>query len=52
MKLTVEQIQAKCNFRADLWKEFVANYQAVLATAPETFSSHCETFRERWMAGK
>jgi hypothetical protein len=53
MKLTLEekQIRAKCEFRASLWKEFVAN-QVVLATAPETFSGYCERFRERWVAAQ
>jgi len=37
-------------FRAQLWREFVAGYQVVLAKAPETFSDYCAEFRERWIA--
>jgi hypothetical protein len=48
VKTTHESI----TFRAELWKEFVAGYQGVLATAPETFSSYCAKFRERWIVGK
>jgi hypothetical protein len=39
-------------FRAQLWREFLAEYQVVLATAPETFSDYCTKFRERWIAGR
>jgi hypothetical protein len=39
-------------FRAKLWRKFVAGYQVVLITAPETFSDYCTKFRERWIAGK
>ena len=39
-------------FRAELWRKFVAGYQSVLATAPESFSDYCEAFRARWIAGK
>jgi len=42
----------KIQFRAQLWREFVAKYQVVLATAPETFSDFCAKFRERWIAGR
>jgi hypothetical protein len=45
---TPEQIA----FRAKLWQEFVAKYQAELVTSPEKFSEYCEKFRERWVAGK
>ena len=48
MNSTPTQIQ----FRAELWKKFVASYQSVLGTAPETFSAYCERFRERWIAGR
>ncbi len=48
MNQTAEQIA----FRAKLWNEFIAHYQAVLVTAPEEFSAYCEKFRERWVAGK
>jgi hypothetical protein len=37
-------------FRAELWREFVAGYQGVLATSPESFSAYCEAFRARWIA--
>lgn len=47
MNQTPEQIA----FRAKLWKEFVASYQAVLADSPETFSDYCAKFRERWVNG-
>ena len=46
-----EQTLAACAFRAKLWREFVANYQLVMSTVPETFSSYCEKFRERWVSG-
>ncbi len=45
------QSQAQITFRARLWSEFVANYQVVLISAPETFSAYCEKFRERWVRG-
>lgn len=48
MNQTAEQIA----FRAKLWNEFIAHYQAVLVTTPEKFSAYCEKFRERWLAGK
>jgi hypothetical protein len=52
MKLTPEQSQAQYKFRVHLWREFVAHYQTVLAVAPESFSTYCETFRTKWVAGK
>jgi predicted secreted acid phosphatase len=52
MKLTATQIQANCEFRANLWKEFVASYQLVIVAGPEAFSRYCERFREHWKAGK
>jgi predicted secreted acid phosphatase len=51
MKLTARQIQANCEFRTNLWKEFVTNYQTVILAGPEAFSRYCERFRERWVAG-
>jgi hypothetical protein len=48
----MNQTQEQVSFRAKLWKEFVAGYQTVLATAPETFSRYCAKFRERWVRGK
>ena|SRR5437588_11781954 len=48
----VNQTHEQVAFRAELWKKFVASYQSVLGTAPETFSAYCEKFRERWIAGK
>ena len=39
-------------FRAELWRKFVAGYQSVLATSPESFSAYCEAFRARWIAGR
>jgi len=48
MNQTPEQIA----FRAKLWREFVARYQEVLATAPETFSDYCAKFRDRWINGR
>jgi hypothetical protein len=42
---------AQVIFRANLWKEFVQNYQVVLAVEPERFSDYCSEFRERWIAG-
>jgi hypothetical protein len=45
---TLEQVA----FRAELWRKFVAEYQSVLATAPESFSAYCEAFRARWIAGR
>ena len=51
MKNTGERVQEAYNFRICLWKQFVADYQFVLITAPETFSAYCEQFRERWIAG-
>jgi hypothetical protein len=51
MKFTPKQNQAKYSFRAQLWKDFAAHYQIVLATSPEAFSSYCEAFRTKWVAG-
>ena len=48
MNQTPEQIA----YRAKLWQEFVAKYQAVLVSSPEKFNEYCEKFRERWIAGK
>jgi len=48
MNATPEQVQ----FRAELWRDFVAGYQVVLISAPEAFSTYCTKFRERWIAGK
>ena len=39
-------------FRTELWRKFVAGYQSVLATSPESFSAYCEAFRARWIAGR
>jgi hypothetical protein len=39
-------------FRAELWRKFIAGYQVVLATNPESFSDYCAKFRERWVAGE
>jgi hypothetical protein len=39
-------------FRANLWKEFVQNYQVVMATEPDKFPNYCAEFRERWIAGR
>jgi len=52
VKPTPEQNLTTYNFRAKLWKEFIASYQAVLATSPEAFSKYCEKFRERWLAAQ
>jgi hypothetical protein len=52
MKLTPEPSQATYDFRARLWKEFVANYQVVHATPPDKFPDYCAKFRERWIAGE
>ena len=48
MSPTLEQVA----FRAELWRKFVAGYQSVLVTTPESFSAYCEAFRARWIAGK
>lgn len=43
---------AQVTFRSELWKSFVAGYQVVLISAPDTFADYCAKFRERWKAGK
>jgi hypothetical protein len=48
MNSTFQQVA----FRAELWREFVAKYQVVLVTAPESFSDYCAKFRARWIAGR
>lgn len=48
MNVTREQIE----FRAQLWREFVAGYQVVFSQAPEKFAGYCAKFRERWIAGE
>jgi hypothetical protein len=52
MENAVNQTPEQITFRAKLWKEFVSRYQLVLAIAPDTFSTFCAKFRERWIAGK
>ena len=51
LKQSSEQIQANCEFRARLWREFVASYQSVLQRSYEEFSEHCSDFRVRFMEG-
>jgi hypothetical protein len=46
------QTQEQLAFRAELWKEFVANYQRIFITDPDRFSEYCAAFRGRWIAGK
>jgi BarA-like signal transduction histidine kinase len=48
----MNQTPAQIEFRKELWREFVASYQVVLISAPETFSDYCAKFRERWIAGR
>ena len=48
MNSTPAQIQ----FRAELWRDFVAGYQVVLISGTEKFSDYCAKFRERWIAGR
>jgi hypothetical protein len=48
----VNQTPEQVAFRAELWRKFVAEYQSVLATSPESFSAYCGAFRARWIAGK
>ena len=36
MNPTAEQVA----FRAELWRKFVAGYQCMLATSPESFSAY------------
>lgn len=43
---------AQIQFRAELWRDFVASYQVVLISAPEKFSEYCAKFRERWIGGR
>lgn len=45
------QTAAQIAFRAELWKQFIAAYQVILISAPETFADYCAKFRERWIAG-
>ena len=52
MKAHSEIAHNQCKFRADLWREFVAHYQLVLAVSPEAFSNYCAEFRKRWVTGK
>jgi hypothetical protein len=44
-----EQIRRQSEARAQLWKEYVATYQKVLADSPETFSAFSAEFRERYL---
>ena len=44
--------QKQIAFRAKLWQEFIAKYQSVMITAPDTFSAFCAEFRTRWVAGR
>jgi len=50
-KRMTNQSQSQIIFRSKLWNEFVAGYQVVLVSAPETFSDFCAKFRERWIRG-
>jgi hypothetical protein len=52
MKSEPNQTPEQITFRAKLWKEFVAKYQAELIKSPEKFSEYCEKFRKQWVAGK
>jgi hypothetical protein len=44
-----ERIRQQCEARAQLWKEYVANYQKALAESPEAFSAFSAEFRERYL---
>jgi hypothetical protein len=46
-----DRIQETCEARAELWKEFVAEYQRVLIMEPERFSEYCEKWRMRFLVG-
>ena len=50
MKITAEQNQDKYSYRANLWKDFKAEYQMVLVNDPAGFSDYCAQFRELWLA--
>lgn len=50
VKTTAERNQDKYFYRANLWKDFKAEYQTVLANGPDGFSNYCAQFRELWLA--
>jgi len=50
MSKAEQRIQQAVERRAELWREFVANYQVVLITNPDGFSDYCAKFREKWLA--
>jgi hypothetical protein len=53
VKKPKEQTQAQIAFRAEIWKDFVQNYQRVfIIESQERFSEYCAEFRARWIAGK
>jgi hypothetical protein len=44
-----EQIRRLSEARAQLWREYVATYQKVLAESPEAFSAFSAELRERYL---
>jgi hypothetical protein len=44
-----EKVRQMCEARAKLWREYVADYQKVLAESPEAFSAFCAEFHERYL---
>ena len=46
-----ETVQANCQFRAKLWREFLRDYVRQLDESPETFSEYCAEFRKRFLRG-
>jgi hypothetical protein len=52
LKRKVAHNDSQFVFRAQLWREFVSNYQTVLATSSEEFSEYCDRFRKLWINGR
>jgi hypothetical protein len=44
-----EQFVRDSEIRANLWREFVSNYQRVLGHEPDRFCVYAEKFRDRYV---
>jgi hypothetical protein len=44
------EIIERCERRARMWQQFVANYQWVLAKRPDEWEQYAADFRASWLA--
>jgi hypothetical protein len=52
MKTKYEKVIQDAEVRTKLWREFVINYQKVLATEPEKFTEYAEKFRNQYLRAR